>query len=284
MPSDKTRFVYINDQLQPFDQAYLHISDISVQRGYGIFDFLKMEGVKAFFLEDYLNRFYQSAELLELKMPVSRDILKARVTTLAEHNQLKQSGIKLILTGGYSENGYDPGEPNLIIIQQPLILPDEAKITKGIRIITYEYAREMARAKTINYITGIRLIKQLKENNAEDVLYHLKGEVLEFPRCNFFIVKNDGTIVTPDQGILHGITRKNILELAGKKYNTETGIVTLTDVAQAREAFLSSTTKRILPIVEVDGQQIGNGKPGTVTLELLQDLIKLENEHIHNLK
>lgn len=280
MPSDKALYAFVNHQIQPFQQARLHISDLSIQRGYGIFDFLKMKGTKALFVDDYLDRFYRSAGLMELHVPVTKEELKAKVSELAQLNNLQQSGIKMILTGGYSENGYDPGDPNLLLIQQPLILPDQAKVNKGIKIITYEHAREMARAKTINYTTGIRLIKQIKEKGAEDVLYHSKGEVLEFPRCNFFLVKQDNTIITPGQGVLQGITRKNVLELAGRKYKAEAGTVTLKDIEQAKEVFLTSTTKRILPVVQVDDLIIGNGKPGAITLELLNDLIRLEEEHL----
>src|SRR5690606_37916055 len=153
---------------------------------------------------------------------------------------LEQSGLKMILTGGYSDNGYDPGPPNLIMLQQPLTLPGQEKISKGIKVITHEYAREAALAKTINYTTGIRLIKQIKANAAEDVLYHQNGEVLEFPRCNFFLVKKDGTLVTPDQGVLQGITRKTVLYVAGKKYKTEVRAVQLSEIQEASEAFMTS--------------------------------------------
>lgn len=283
MVSDKALYAYVNHQIQPFHEASLHISDLSIQRGYGVFDFLKMKGSKALFVDDYLERFYQSARLMELQVPVTQEELKANVIELAQRNNLEQSGIKMILTGGYSENGYDPGNPNLLLIQQPLILPDQAKVNKGIKIITYEHAREMAQAKTINYTTGIRLIKQIKEKGAEDVLYHLKGGVLEFPRCNFFLIQQDDTIMTPAQGVLQGITRKNVLELAGRKYKAVAGAVTLEDIEQAKEAFLTSTTKRILPVVQVDDQIVGNGKPGAITLELLNDLITLEEEHLNSL-
>lgn len=283
MQSGNMLYAYINHQIEPYHQANLHISDLSVQRGYGIFDFLKMQGSKALFMDDYLDRFYRSAGLMELQVPVTREKLKEKIAELAQLNNLEQSGIKMILTGGYSENGFDPGEPNLLIIQQPLTLPSENKIRQGIKIITYEYARELAQAKTINYTTGIRLIKQIREKAAEEVLYHLNGEVLEFPRCNFFLVKQNDTVITPAEGVLEGITRKNVLALAGKKYKAEAGVVTLSDIAHAKEAFLTSTTKQILPIVQIDELTIGNGKPGPVTLDLLQDLIRLEEQYLSTL-
>ena len=169
-----------------------------------------------------------------------------------------------------------PGESNLIITQQPFVLPANEQIEKGIKVITYEYVRDFALAKTINYTMGIWLSKLVADNNASDVLYYKNGVVSEFPRCNFFIVKKDGTVVTPAENVLLGVTRMQVLNLASKHYRCETTTVSLEDLRTAREAFLTSTTKRIVPIVQIDDIAIGNGKPGPVTISLLNHLIDLE--------
>ncbi len=269
-------YAYLNEEFLPLDSTYLHVSDLAIQRGYGIFDFFKTQNGHPLFLDGYLGRFFNSAQLMGLEVPLPAEDLKASITRLIQMNGLGDSGVKMILTGGYSENGYNPGPPNLIMIEQPLTLPSEAQQAAGIKIITHEYVRELAEAKTINYTVGIRLIQKVKALGADDVLYHQQGVVSEFPRSNFFIVRADNTLVTPAKEILKGITRKNVLELASKKYRVEEGTVTLENIAQAKEAFMTSTTKRILPIVEVDGKPVGNGKPGEVSLELLRDLIQLE--------
>jgi len=108
------------------------------------------------------------------------------------------------------------------------------------------------------------------------VLYHQNNIVSEFPRCNFFIVKKDNTVMTPADNVLHGITRKNILKLAASRYSSGEGTITMEDIHQAKEVFLTSTTKRIVPIVQVNDTLIGDGKPGSVSLSLLNDLIALE--------
>ncbi|WP_242927576.1 aminotransferase class IV [Pontibacter vulgaris] len=280
MQSNPKLFAYIHGNIQPLDTAFLHVSDLSIQRGYGIFDYFKVQQSQPVFLDDYLGRFYESARLMQLTIPLTKEALQDVILQLIEVNKMPLSGIKMILTGGYSANGYDPGEPNLIIIQQPLLLPTQEMIENGIKIITHEYVREIPRAKTINYSMGIRLINQINASGASDVLYQQHGVVTEFPRCNFFIVTQDNTIVTPAEDVLLGITRKNVLAVAGKKYKTEERAVTMEDVHQAKEAFLTSTTKRILPIVQVDDVVIGAGKPGEVTLGLLQDLIELEQKQL----
>lgn len=280
MPSNPNLYAFVRGEILPLDNAFLHVSDLSIQRGYGVFDFLKVQDGRPLFRNEYIARFYESARLMGLSVPFSGDALKAAIDELILRNGLPLSGIKIILTGGYSANGYDPAEPNLIIIQQPLSLPDQAMIDKGIKVITHVYMREIPQAKTINYTMGIRLINEIKARGADDVLYQQDGVVTELPRCNFFIVKQDNTVATPAQDVLLGITRKRVLELAGRKYKTEEGIITLDDIFQAKEAFLTSTTKRILPVVQVDERIIGDGKPGPVSLSLLADLIPLEREQL----
>lgn len=269
-------FAFVRGEIIPLDKAFLHISDLSIQRGYGVFDFFKVSDGHAFFLSDYLDRFYQSAKVMRLTVPyIARD-LKLVVQQLITQNNLPESGVKMILTGGYSRDGFQLGDSNLIITQQPLSLPGNELVEKGVKAITYEYVRDFALAKTINYSMGIWLSKLVADKKAYDVLYYKNGVVSEFPRCNFFIVKKDGTVATPDENILHGVTRTQVFSLASKHYRAEKCKVTLDDIRNAREAFLTSTTKRIVPIVQIDDSVIGDGKPGPVTLSLLNHLIERE--------
>jgi len=280
MESNPNLYACVRGEILPLNKAFLHVSDLSIQRGYGVFDFLKVQEGCPLFMDEYLARFHESARLMGLSVPFSDGVLKAAVDELIRRNNLPLSGIKLILTGGYSDNGYDPAEPNLIIVQQPLSLPEQPVFDMGIKIITHAYMRELPQAKTINYTMGIRLIKEIKARGADDVLYQQDGIVTELPRSNFFIVKQDNTVATPAQNVLQGITRKHVLKLAGNKYKSEEGIVTIDDIYQAKEAFLTSTTKRIVPVVQVDGRTIGDGNPGPVSLSLLADLIALEQQQL----
>ena len=274
-------FAFVRGEIIPLENSFLHISDLSIQRGYGVFDFFKVSNGHAFFLNDYLDRFYHSALVMRLVVPYNRRDLKTIIQQLILQNELPESGIKMILTGGYSRDGYQPGESNLIITQQPLVLPSSDQIEKGIKVITHEYVRDFALAKTINYTMGIWLSKLVAEKNASDVLYYKNGVVSEFPRCNFFIVKKDGTIATADENVLLGVTRMQVLSLAAKHYHSTTGKITLEDIRNAKEAFLTSTTKRIVPIVQIDDTVIGNGKPGPISLSLLNHLIDLEKADRH---
>ncbi|OKL38738.1 aminotransferase class IV [Pontibacter flavimaris] len=273
-----TNYAYVRGQVLPLEQATLHISDLSIQRGYGVFDYFRVFDGRPVFLDEYLARFRASAQALHLPVLLSDEELKAVIQELIHKNAMPASGMKMILTGGYSANGFDLAEPSLLILQQPLNLPGPDMLEQGIKIITHDYVREVPRAKTINYTIGIRLIEEIRRRGASDVLYQRGGVVSEFPRCNLFIVTHDNTVLTPSENVLLGVTRKHVLALAGKKYKAAEDTVTLEEVYNAKEVFLTSTTKRILPVVQVDERVIGTGKPGEVTLALLQDLVRLEEE------
>jgi len=271
-------YTFLNDAFVPEDKAYLHISDLAIQRGYGIFDFFRVMDNYPLFIEDYLERLYVSAKEMHLKVPYEPEQLRSLIFELIRNNNIPMSGIKVILTGGYSPDGYQLADKaNLIMVQKPLNFPSAEFPADGIKIITHEYLRDKPHVKTINYVVGIWIQNKVLEQKAADVLYHYKGEVSEFPRCNFFMVKHDNTVVTPGDNILEGVTRKHVLKLASKKYKIEIGTVTLEDVLQAREAFLTSTSKRIVPITQMNDAIIGNGKPGKVSEDLYNDLVQLEN-------
>lgn len=267
-------YSFLNNEFFPADKTFVHVSDLAVQRGYGIFDFFKAINGKIPFLDDYFNRFYRSAEFMQLPVSLSREELKHVVYELLQRNGEANAGIKMVLTGGYSPDGYEIALPNLIITQHKLTMPSPALLDQGVKIITHEFRREMPLVKSINYTTGVWLQRAVKAAYAYDVLYHLNGEVSEFPRCNLFVVKESGEIVTPITHVLEGVTRKNILSQAGIKV-TEAK-VTLTDVLFAKEVFLTSTTKRVVPIVQVNDARIGTGKPGPAVQSILTELIKLE--------
>lgn len=271
------RIAYLNGQFIKEENACLHISDLAIQRGYGIFDYCRTNNHIPVQLEDHIERFFQSADLMHLEMPVSRQELISIIYQLKNKNTIAQSGIRMLLTGGYSPDSYEIVKPNLIILQHPLYLRSVGVFEKGIKVITHEYVREFPAAKTINYSMGIWLQQKIKEENAIDALYHQHGEVSEFPRANFFIITKDGMIATPKRNILQGITRKKIIELASKDFPVEERIVTLNDIRAAKEAFMTSTTKRVLPIIQVDNTIIGDGHPGPITGFLDRVLEKEEN-------
>lgn len=270
-------YVWLNGSLIPADEANVNITDLAVQRGYGIFDFFKTIDAKPVFWDDHLDRFYHSAKLMRLPVEYSRQELKQIIMDLIKKNGFADSGIRITLTGGYSPDGYNIAEPNLIITQQPFQLSKDIQ-TDGISIITYPYQRQFADAKTLDYLKAIWLQPDLKAQGVDDVLYVHDGCLRECPRANFFIVSADGKVLTQASEMLKGITRKHILEISGRMYPTEARNVSIEELRNAKEAFITSTSKNVMPVLKIDGKTLGNGRPGEIT----QSLAKVYNQLVYS--
>jgi D-alanine transaminase/branched-chain amino acid aminotransferase len=262
------KWAFVNEQYVAEEKASLHFRDLSIQRGYGVFDFLKLIDNTPLFLEDHLDRFSHSAHEMFLPVRHTKEELSSLIQELVRRNNLPASGIRLTLTGGYSPDGYRIGEPNFILSQDAIRYPTLDQFRAGIRLITHEYRRPLPHVKTIDYLMAVWLQPLICRSDADDVLYHSNGLVTECPRSNFFIVTKDETIVTAEQHILKGIARKKLLEIAKKKFQVEEKMLKLEDVFQAKEAFVTSTTKAVLPVVSVAGRPIGKGVPGPVSKDL----------------
>ena len=246
------KWVFLNDGFIEEDKALLHFRDLSFQRGYGIFDFFRLIGNKPLFLDDHLDRFYASAREMHLIVPVDWEQIKRVISDLLERNQLQGTGVRLSLTGGYSEDGFTLAKPNLVISQHSFSLLTKEQFKTGISLFSHPYQRQLLHVKTIDYLMAIWLQPLQIKAGADDILYHHNGIISECPRANFFLVTKDETIVTPAENVLKGITRKKLLELAGSHYPVEEREVRLDEIKSAREAFITSTTKRILPVRQID--------------------------------
>jgi branched-chain amino acid aminotransferase len=267
---------FVNNDFIEESAASIGIGDLSIQRGYGIFDFFRTSGDIPLFIDDYLERFFNSASHLHLQPAHKKQDLKEIIAELITRNKAGDSGFRMILTGGYSHDSFEPAFPNLIIIQQPVKLPTKGKFEQGLKVVLHEYLRDLPEAKSINYMMGILAGKKLAEQKADEVLYHKDGYLLEFPRANVFVVTKQKTVVTPAKNVLHGITRKRVLELAAQKYTVEVRDVKIDELKDAAEIFMTSTTKRVMPVLAVDGVKVGDGQPGEITRDLLRSFLQLE--------
>jgi branched-chain amino acid aminotransferase len=258
-------WAFINDEFIPEESASLHIRDLSIQRGYGVFDFLKFLQGHPIFIDDHLKRLHVSASCMHLPIKHSAAALKETIQTLIEKNGQENGGIRLTLTGGYSADGYQLASPNLVISQQNFTTPTADQVRAGIQLITHAYHRQFAEAKTIDYAMAIWLQPLVKKSGADDVLYHHGGWVSECPRSNFFIVTDDGRVVTPNDQVLKGITRMKLLEWGADEFKMEERPVSLNELGTIREAFITSTTKVVMPVTRIDEKIL---PVGTVTKKL----------------
>ncbi len=269
-------YFLLNGKIVKNRDAFLGLTDLALLRGFGIFDFCRTQNGKPLLLDKYLDRLFNSAQCIDLKIPYSKEFIKESIYQLLEKNGIIESGIRMVLTGGYTENGYAPGDPNFFILIEKINFPDPSYYDKGIKLILHEHQRELSHIKSINYLTPISIRKKIEEANAFDVLYHSKDRILEVSRSNIFIVKNN-TVITPRENILRGITRTTIISLAKGNFKVEERDIHIEELYQADEVFMTGTTKRVLPVREIDDHIFIKDSLGKVTRTLKSLYQEFEN-------
>ena len=269
-------YFFLNGKIVKKEDAFLGITDLALLRGFGIFDFCRTQNGKPLLLDKYLDRLFNSAECIDLKRPYSTEFIRESIDQLLEKNGIIESGIRMVLTGGYTKNGYTPGEPNFFILIEKINFPDPSYYEKGIKLILHEHQRELSHIKSINYLTPISIRKRIEQANAFDVLYHAEGRILEVSRSNIFIVKNN-TLITPRENILRGITRATIINLAKGNFKVEERDIQIEELYQADEVFMTGTTKRVLPVRKIDDHIFIKDSLGKVTSTLKSLYQEFEN-------
>jgi branched-chain amino acid aminotransferase len=266
-------FNYLNGQILPSEETKIHVSDLALLRGYGIFDFFRVINNKPIFMEDHLDRFENGAKLMGLPISENREKLVEIIWELIRLNQHELLGIKLILTGGYSPDGYTPAhESNLILIAKPFTFKDPAI---GIRLMSCEYRREIPEVKTLNYVLPIKMLPKMKAVKADDFLYFYNDLISETSRSNIFIVKNQ-KVITPKTGVLPGITRKHVIDACKGTLEVEERDVTFAETLIADEVYITRSTQRVVAITQIDNQIFNEGKIGKITEKLQELLLKEE--------
>lgn len=266
-------FSYLNGQILPSEETKIHVSDLGFLRGYGIFDFFRVIKGRPVFLPDHLDRFENGAKQMGLPVAESREKLQDIIFELIRLNPNELLGIKIILTGGYSTDGFTPAEdPNLLIIPKPFTFKDSSA---GLKLITLEYRRDIPEVKTLNYVTPIRMLPKLKEMKADDFLYYDQGLISESSRSNVFIVKNE-RIFTPKTAVLPGITRMHLIAKCGGLFELEQRAVTLTETLAADEVFVTRSSQRIQAVTQIDDRIFNQGRIGKVTKKLQEWMMKEE--------
>lgn len=269
-----SNYCYFNGDILSEEEIRFQINDLGILRGYSVFDLLRTYNFTPFRLDDYLIRFENSVKSFDMHLPIDKELIKEKIEELLfwRADKSKDIAIRLLMTGGYSENGFKaPESPNFLIRIEDLH-PSPAKFyEEGVKIITHEYQRELPEIKTTNYSRALVINKAMLVQKAVDALYHLDGNISECTRNNFFIFKGS-TLVTPKNNILRGITRKTVLELAKSKFEVEERDIYLEELKEATEAFKTGSNTSIMPIVQIDELKINKKIVGPNTQALMQML------------
>lgn len=273
-------YCYFNGHIVKESEAKIGVSDLGLRRAYGAFDFMRAEGILPMFADQHFNRLLTATKKLRLHIKEDERRLSEIVSELLTLNNHHLSGLRFIVTGGYAPDAYHPVEPNFIITNDALSYPEPFHYTEGVDLMLHEHQRELAFIKSINYLMPIYLLDKIHEEAYYDVLYQWQGKISEVSRSNFFVVIDD-KIRTPSEGILHGITRANVLKIAYELgIDVSEGIVRVDHLKDASEAFLTSTTKRIMPVTRVGHARIGDAKPGPITRRLMEAFTEMEQNYI----
>jgi branched-chain amino acid aminotransferase len=280
--------VNINGALVDEGQARVSVLDHGYLYGDGVFEGMRIYAGKIFKLEEHLQRLHESAKVLMLGIPWSREQMVQELLKTREASGLTEGLRAFGGQSGVGTLGIDPGrcpKPQIVIIMGAIQLYPEEFYQKGIPIITAATRRPSpdvleTRVKSLNYLNNI--LGKIEAKNAgvlEAIMLNKEGYVVECTADNIFFVKN-GVLKTPDpvHGALDGITRKTILELAQElNLPSETGLYTRFDLYTADECFLTGSGAEIVPVVAIDGRAIGEGEPGAMTQKLrgqFQDFVR----------
>lgn len=256
-------YCHLNGVLTAAPAAQLHVSDLGLLRGFGVFDFFLFKDKKPCFFDDYISRFYRSAAKLGLEPLPPPSLLKEQVLELIDANGQAAGGIRLLATGGYSADGYTPANPNYYILQSPLVLPSDELRLQGCSLLSWQHQRELPEIKSTNYLTGILAQRELRRQKADFVLFHDGQFARESDRSNLLILTREGELLSPLERVLEGVTLAKTMELARSLgLPAARRELTMAEVCAAEEVFLTSTTKGVMPVRRVDQQLIGSGRPG----------------------
>ena len=266
-----------------FDKADAKISvyDHGLLYGDGVFEGIRSYSGRVFRLAEHVDRLFDSAISIHLKIPMTKAEMAAAIVDTLAVNKLTDAYIRVVVTRGAGSLGLDPRrttDPQVIIITDAISLYPAELYENGLKIITAGTMRNHPsalnpRIKSLNYLNNI--MAKVEGTNAgclEALMLNHKGEVAECTGDNIFVVRR-GELHTPsiDAGILEGITRDAVMELArGAGLTVVERSMDRHDIYTAEECFLTGTAAEVIPVVECDGRAIGTGRPGPITQDLLE--------------
>jgi branched-chain amino acid aminotransferase len=272
--------VYLDGQFVSGEDARISVFDHGLLYGDGVFEGIRLYGGNIFRLEEHLERLEYSAKAIMLQLPLSRQELSWATCETCRQNNLTDAYIRLVVTRGVGDLGLAPWlcpKPSLFIIASKISLYPKEYYENGLAIVTVPTRRINPAAlpptiKSLNYLNNILGKIEARQFGAlEAIMLNDQGYVAECTADNVFIV-HKGVIVTPaaSQGALKGITRSTIFDLA-----EELGVpiresdMTRYDVWCADECFLTGSGAEVIPVVKLDGREIGTGRPGPITQRVL---------------
>jgi branched-chain amino acid aminotransferase len=273
--------IYISGKLYDKSDARISVFDHGLLYGDGVFEGIRAYSGRVFRLKKHIDRLYNSAAAIGLTIPLKREEMAAAIEDTLAFNELSDAYIRVVITRGAGSLGLDPRkttDPQVIIITDHISLYPQELYDQGLKIVTAATTRNHPNAvnpriKSLNYLNNILAkMEAIQAGCLEALMLNHKGEVAECTGDNIFVVQG-GRIHTPsiDSGILEGITRDAVIELArAAGHSVIERTMDRHDIFTADECFLTGTAAELISVVECDGRVIGSGRPGPITRELRQ--------------
>src|SRR5687768_9253883 len=273
--------VFIDGKYCDEQDAKISVFDHGLLYGDGVFEGIRAYNGRVFKLREHIDRLFCSAKAILLTIPMTHADLMQAVIETCRRNGLRDGYIRLVVTRGVGGLGLNPNRcksPSVIVIADKIQLYPVELYDRGLEIITVPTVRNLHSAlnpaiKSLNYLNNI--LAKIEANNAgceEAIMLNAEGYVAECTGDNIFLVQGRNLLTPPlSAGALYGITRGVVMDLARTQGLTVAEPnLTRYDVFNANECFLTGTGAEVIPVVKVDGRQIGTGHPGPVTQALVQ--------------
>ena len=263
---------YINGSFVNDDHALISISDLGLTRGLGVCDILRTYRKKPFHLQDHLKRLKFSVHELGLNMPEDTQTIAGIIDQLLETFPEDELCIRTMITGGISAHRFMPDrKASLMISALPMISFSKEYYSNGASACTTGFERPFPQCKTLFYAPALRAIRDGEKYGALEALYlNQKREFLEGLTSNFFAFFGNTLVTSSDNHILCGITREVVLRVAEGHFPVEMRTIPYAELKEMDEAFITSCTKEILPVTQIDGVEIGSGFVGSNTQKLME--------------
>ncbi|HCQ98547.1 MAG TPA: branched-chain amino acid aminotransferase [Acidobacteria bacterium] len=282
--------VNVNGVVTSADQAVVSVFDHGFLYGDGVYETLRTYNRRPFFLDRHLKRLRASAERLTIAIPLQDDDFTQRLqATMADVHPSGEVMLRILITRGIGELSYDPSacrRPTVVIIAQAHREIPETKIRTGLRLVVASVLRNHPQSvdpsiKSNNLLNNVLAMQEALHLKADEaILLNHRGEFAECSQSNLFVVR-DGKVLTPplDAGLLEGVTRNFLFEVGTDlEVPVAEAVLRETDLPQLDEMFITSTTREVVPVIRVGSHQIGSGRPGPITMRLLEQFRRRAHE------
>ena len=274
--------INVNGRIADQEHAVVSVFDHGFLYGEGVYETLRTYNGQPFLFDRHMRRLRKSADMLALPVPIADSEIAARFRdTVAAAALPGEAYIRLLVTRGVGELTYDPSacpDATVVVIVKPHVDPAAEVFARGVKVALVPVLRNHPSSlnpmiKSNNLLNNALAMQHaLRHGGFEGVMRNHRGELAELTQSNLFVVKNGSALTPPiEAGLLPGITREFLFELgADHGIPVRDAVLRDEDLLGADEAFLTSTTRELVPIVQVDDRRIGSGVPGPVTQTLLR--------------